>query len=74
MPPQCTIPPVKRDDEDELTARIIELATNYGRYGYRRITAMLRGEYNVNHKRVERIWREQDSRYRKDSPGNGVFG
>lgn len=51
--------PVKRKDEDEITARIIELATNYGRYGYRRITAMLRPEYTINHKRVERIWREQ---------------
>lgn len=51
--------PVKKDDEDEITARIIELATNYGRYGYRRITALLQREYHINHKRVERIWREQ---------------
>lgn len=52
---------VKRADEDELTAAIIDLATNYGRYGYRRIATMLRtsGFENVNHKRVERIWREQ---------------
>ena len=51
--------PVKRNDEDEITARIIELATNYGRYGYRRITAMLKLEYPINHKRVERIWRKE---------------
>lgn len=36
------------------------MATAYGRYGYRRITALLRHKgYHVNHKRVERIWREQ---------------
>ena len=37
---------------------IIRLARRYGRYGYRRITAMLRTEgWIVNHKWVERIWR-----------------
>jgi len=59
---------VKRDDEDELTARIIELATNYGRYGYRRITAMLRKDYLINHKRVERIWREQGLKVPQKQP------
>ena len=45
------------EEEQRLTGRIIELATQYGRYGYRRITAMLRHEgWLVNHKRVERIW------------------
>jgi len=39
-------------------AEIIKLATKYGRYGYRRITAMLRADnWRVNHKRVESIWR-----------------
>ncbi|MCP4668830.1 MAG: transposase, partial [Deltaproteobacteria bacterium] len=41
-----------------MIALIIGLATQYGRYGYRRVTAML--EYygwKVNHKRVERIWK-----------------
>jgi hypothetical protein len=33
---------VKPDDEERLTAAIIELATQYGRHGYRRITALLR--------------------------------
>ena len=43
-----------------LTARIVALAGEYGRYGYRRITAMLRAEgWAVNHKRVERIWRQE---------------
>jgi len=40
--------------------RIIELAMEYGRYGYRRITAMLRWEgWRVNHKRVARLWRRE---------------
>lgn len=39
---------------------MIELATQYGRYGYRRITIMLRREgWRVNHKRVERLWRQE---------------
>ena len=33
-----------KDGEESLVARIIELAIQYGRYGYRRITAMLRQE------------------------------
>ena len=36
------------------------LAVEYGRYGYRRITALLRADgWRVNHKRVERIWRQE---------------
>ncbi len=47
-------------DEVILTDRIIELAMEYGRYGYRRITALLQMEgWKVNHKRVERIWRAE---------------
>jgi transposase InsO family protein len=49
-----------KDDEPILVARIVALAGEYGRYGYRRITAMLRAEgWTVNHKRVERIWRQE---------------
>jgi transposase InsO family protein len=52
-----------------LAARIIELATQYGRYGYRRITAMLRQEeWQVNHKRVERIWRREGLKVPKKQP------
>jgi transposase InsO family protein len=51
---------VKRADEDEVRARVIELAARYGRAGYRMITHMLRNEgIRINHKRVERIWREE---------------
>ena len=50
---------LQRDLEREsLVERIVALATRYGRYGYRRVTAILRNEgWRVNHKRVKRIWR-----------------
>jgi transposase InsO family protein len=45
------------------------LATKYGRYGYRRITAMLRNEgWQVNHKRVERIWRREGLKVPQKQP------
>ena len=48
------------DDEAALTQAIVRLAKQYGRYGYRRITALLRAEgWACNHKRVERIWRRE---------------
>ena len=51
---------VVRDDEGALTKAIVDLASEYGRYGYRRITALLRLQgWHVNHKRVERIWRRE---------------
>ena len=56
-------------EEDELTGRIIELASRYGRYGYRRITAMLRQEgWQVNYKRVERIWRKEGLKVPQKQP------
>lgn len=58
-----------RDDEEPLRDRIIELATQYGRYGYRKITAMLRQEgWRVNHKRVERIWRQEGLKVPQKQP------
>ena len=60
------------DDEPLLVKRIVELATKYGRYGYRRITAILRSEgWRVNHKRVERIWREEGLKVPKRQPKRG---
>ena len=48
------------DDEPALVRRLVELATQYGRFGYRRVGAMLRGEgFRVNHKRIERLWRRE---------------
>jgi transposase InsO family protein len=53
------IPP----DEEALTAAIVGLATRYGSYGYKKITALLRIDgWPVNHKRVERIWRQEGLR------------
>ena len=61
--------PIKRVDEDEITGKIIDLASNYGRYGYRRIAAMLRiSGIRINHKRVERIWREQGLKVPQKQP------
>ena len=53
-------PPQGREDEARLTADVIELAREYGRYGYRRIAVLLRrAGWQVNHKRVARIWRRE---------------
>jgi hypothetical protein len=53
--------PNGRDDEERLTADIVELARQYGRYGYRKIAELLRSTagWVVNDKRVERIWRQE---------------
>ncbi len=61
-----------REDEEALTERIIELATRFGRYGYRRITALLKDEgWKVNHKRIERIWRREGLRVPSKQPKRG---
>ncbi len=52
--------PILRSDEDALTRAIIALATKYGRYGYRRITAMLRSAgWKVGKDLVQRSWRRE---------------
>jgi putative transposase len=61
-------------DEGQLTNDIIALATRYGRYGYRRITALLNDNnhgWRVNHKRVERIWRREGLKVPKKQPKRG---
>jgi putative transposase len=64
--------PQIREEEERLVARIIELATHYGRYGYRRITAMLQEEgWKVNHKRVERLWRKEGLKVPQKQPKRG---
>ena len=51
---------IRREDEDALTQAIVQLASQYGRYGYRRITALLkRAGWRVGKDRVERIWRRE---------------
>ncbi len=64
--------PKVRDDEEALRAEIVTLAARYGRYGYRRITALLRRDgWQVNHKRVERIWRQEGLKVPQKQPKRG---
>jgi putative transposase len=50
----------EREREEELLLRIRALARENPRYGYRRITALLRREgWSVNRKRVHRLWRRE---------------
>jgi putative transposase len=61
--------PVKRDDEDEIRSEIIDKACNFGRVGYRMVTNMMRNNGTlINHKRVERIWREEGLKLPKKQP------
>ena len=60
------------DDEQALTNDIVGLATRFGRYGYRRITALLKGAgWKVNHKRVERVWRREGVKVLARQPKRG---
>ena len=60
------------DDEEALIADIIELARQYGRYGYRKIAALLRDAgWLVNDKRVERIWRCEGLKVPAKQPKKG---
>ena len=64
--------PTQREDEDRLTQAIIVLASQYGRYGYRRITALLqRTGWRVGKDRVERIWRREGLKVPKKQKPRG---
>ncbi len=59
----------KREDEDDVRSEVVELASMYGRYGYRKVCDMMRMKgRNINHKRVERIWREEGLKVPKKQP------
>ena len=65
-------PKVLPEDEGLLRAKVIEFASEYGRYGYRRVTALLRNQgWIINHKRVERIWREEGLKVPQKQPKRG---
>lgn len=50
--------PQPAPDDEPLRAEVLKLAQRHRRYGYRRITALLRRqEHPVNAKRVWRIWK-----------------
>jgi transposase InsO family protein len=63
---------IVRADEDVLTRAIVELASQYGRYGYRRITALLKGAgWDVSTDRVQRIWRREGLKVPKKQKPRG---
>ena len=58
--------------DDNLRARVIELATLYGRYGYRKITELLVNEgWSVGKDKVYRIWREEGLKVHQKQPKRG---
>ena len=60
---------VIKNDEAVLVKRMIELTKQYGRYGYRRVTALLQSEgFRVNHKRIERLWRREGLKVSQKQP------
>src|SRR5215213_1273379 len=64
--------PRGKEDEEQLRADLIELARKYGRYGYRKISALLRDAgWLVNDKRVERIWRQEGLKVPTKQPKRG---
>ncbi|MGG7524166.1 IS3 family transposase [bacterium BS0013] len=64
--------PRGRDDEEALTADLVALAEQYGRYGYRKISALLKAAgWLVNDKRVERIWRREGLKVPVKQPKRG---
>jgi hypothetical protein len=64
--------PRGREDEERLTADIIELARQYGRYGYRKIAELLRqAGWTINDKRVERIWQREGLKVPHKQPKRG---
>jgi len=51
---------VPRDFENKLRQRVIGVASEYGRYGYRQVTGILNMEgWDVGKDRVFRIWQEE---------------
>ncbi|MCH2466286.1 MAG: IS3 family transposase [Gemmatimonadetes bacterium] len=64
--------PRGREDEERLVADMIELTRQYGRYGYRRIAALLRDAgWQVNDKRIERLWRREGLKVPMKQPKKG---
>ncbi|MBU0637354.1 MAG: hypothetical protein KKB50_00700 [Planctomycetes bacterium] len=62
--PTASVGVCRKDDEDHVVdtrqTRIVELAGQYGCFGYRRVSGLPRAEsWKVNHKRLERLWRRE---------------
>ena len=64
--------PKGRADEDRLVFDKIELAGQFGRYVYRRISALLRKEgWSVSDGRIERLWRREGLKVPQKQPMKG---
>ena len=64
--------PKRREDEEALKEDVVKVARRFGCYGYRMVTGMLRTEgWAVNHKRVERIWRQEGLKVPSKQPKRG---
>ena len=64
--------PAPRSDEGPLRADIVRLAAQYGRYGYRRVTALLWQEgWTISQSRVERIWKQEGLKVPQKQPKRG---
>ncbi len=64
--------PEPRSDEGPLRADIVRLAAQYGRYGYRRVTALLWQEgWKISPSRVERIWKQEGLKVPQKQPKRG---
>ena len=62
----------RSEDEEALREDVVKVARRFGRYGYRMVTGMLRTEgWAVNHKRVERIWRQEGLKVPSKQPKRG---
>jgi len=60
------------EDEDRLIDDMVALARQYGRYGYRKIAALLRrAGWVINDKRVERLWRREGLKVPQKQPKRG---
>ena len=59
-------------DEERLVTDMIEFTRQYERYGYRRIAALLRDVgWQVNAKRIERLWRREGLKVPRKQPKKG---
>lgn len=64
---------VKRQDDEALTQRLVELANERRRFGYRRLHALLRREgYDINHKRIFRLYQEAKLAVRQRKRRKGI--
>jgi len=66
--------PKPKPDEKSLRERIRELASENRRYGYRRIAVLLGLEWQVNWKRVHRIWKEEGLGLKRKRPPKRRYG